>query len=632
MSIIQTIQDKGAKIMVVIIAVALLGFILTDYFQSRNRSRGGGSESVGRVNGTKIGFTSFNSAVTAEEKRLVDQGYPSDQATQMALNSAWDQEVNRIIMEDEFDKLGVEVSKKELGDILYGANAPQDLKNQFTDPKTGIYNAAQAKQQIDQILKKGSPEQKASFNNYINQLIIQRKYEKYMSLYSNGTNVPRWFVEKQNGDNSLMAKASLVKEVYSSIPDSTIKIDDKEIADYVSKHKDDFKQTESRSISYVMFSAAPSKADSVAALDKANQLKAELDTITNVTSLLDREAVNPALNYDGYKNAAALQLKDKDSIIRMPAGRVYGPFLQGNSYMLARLNSVKQIADSAKVRHILIATMQRDQQTGQFYPVRDTVSAYTLADSIRKAIAAGSNFDTLCAKFSDDPGSKDKGGVYDYNMVYPGQMVGPFNDFSLGNPVGTKGIVKTDFGYHYIEVLGQKGGQTGYKVTVVPVDIVVSNVTEDNASNEAAKFAGDCRDLKSFDANVDKLLKPKGINKAFASVGPNDAQIGPLGTSRALVKDIYKASLGEVLKPVKVGQNYIVAAVTEILKEGTMSVEKARPGAEAVLRNKKKADVLKQKCSGQTRHTGNRRCSMGRQTERLKRSTASGSPAAETWI
>lgn len=596
MSIIQTIREKGARITVVIIAIALIGFILTDYFQSRNRSGGGGSSDVvGRVNGTRIDFNKFNSLLSAEEKKLRDQGYPPEMASQQALNSAWDQEVNRIIMEDEINKLGVDVSNKELGDILYGPNAPADLKSQFTDPKTGQYNGVQAKQQIDLILKKGQPEQKAAFNNYINQLILQRKYEKYISLVTNGANIPRWFVEKQNADNSQIAKVSLVKEVYSSIPDSTVKVDDKEIADYVSKHKDEFKQTESRAISYVAFSAAPSKADTLAAFNKANALKAEFDSISNVDDFLNMQGIDPSYNYDGYRNAASIQMKDKDSILRLPVGRVFGPFLQGNAYMLAKLRGIKQIADSAKVRHILVATMQRDQQTGQFYPVRDTATAFALADSIRKAIAAGSNFDTLCAKLSDDPGSKDKGGVYDFNQVSPGSMVGPFNDFSLANPVGSKGIVKTEFGYHYIEVLGQKGGQTGYKIALLPTDIIVSKETEDNANNEATKFAGESRDIKSFDANFEKLLKPKGINKAVASLMPNDAQVGSAGSNRSFVKEVYKAKQGEVLKPAKVGQSYIVAAVTEVVKEGTMSVERARPGAEAALRNKKKAEMLKQK-------------------------------------
>ena len=107
-------------------------------------------------------------------------------------------------------------------------------------------------------------------------MILQRKYEKYISMFGTATNVPSLVCRKQNGDNSQIAKASLVKEVYSSIPDSTIKIDDKEIADYVSKHKDDYKQTESRSISYVAFSAAPSVKDSLAAFNKAKNWKQSL--------------------------------------------------------------------------------------------------------------------------------------------------------------------------------------------------------------------------------------------------------------------------------------------------------------------------------------------------------------------
>ena len=56
MSIIQTIREKGAKISVVLIALALLGFILTDYVAGKNRGSGGGasSNSIGSVNGKKI--------------------------------------------------------------------------------------------------------------------------------------------------------------------------------------------------------------------------------------------------------------------------------------------------------------------------------------------------------------------------------------------------------------------------------------------------------------------------------------------------------------------------------------------------------------------------------------------------
>ncbi|HUR64934.1 MAG TPA: SurA N-terminal domain-containing protein, partial [Chitinophagaceae bacterium] len=221
MSIIQTIREKGAKITVVIIAIALVGFILTDYFQGRNRGGGGSSNSIGSINGTNIKYEDFNRKVDQSQEMMKQQGYPSTPATtQTAIDNTWEVEVNRILGEAEFDKLGISVGKKELGDILYGPNAPADLKSQFTDPATGQYNAIQAKQQVDQILKKGAPEQKAAFNNYINQLIAQRQNEKYMSLFSNSYNMPRWFVEKTNAERSQMARISLVREIYSSIPDS----------------------------------------------------------------------------------------------------------------------------------------------------------------------------------------------------------------------------------------------------------------------------------------------------------------------------------------------------------------------------------------------------------------------------
>jgi peptidyl-prolyl cis-trans isomerase D len=55
MSIIQDIRDKYAKVTVVLIALALLGFVLTDYFQSRGRyGGGGGASSLGSVNGRTI--------------------------------------------------------------------------------------------------------------------------------------------------------------------------------------------------------------------------------------------------------------------------------------------------------------------------------------------------------------------------------------------------------------------------------------------------------------------------------------------------------------------------------------------------------------------------------------------------
>lgn len=578
MSIIQDIRDKYAKVTVVAIAVALIGFILTDYFQSKSRSMGGSnSTTVGVVNGRKIDLKDFNLAVTDIEANMKQQGYPTGEGlTEQARTQAWDQQVSIALLEDEFNKLGIDVSKKELGDILYGANPPQELAQQFTDKTTGQYNAAQAKQALEQTLKKGTQEQKDYFNNRIAQWVLQRKYEKYVSMLSNTVNVPKWFVEKQNADNSQMAKVSYVTQTYASIPDSSVKVDDKEIADYISKHKEDFKQEESRNIAYVTFNAAPSSADTAMVKNRLMELKAGFDTTDNIQNFLAGEGVD---FYNGYISGKTIQIAAKDSIFKTPVGQVYGPYLDGNSFVLAKMLGVKQMADTAKVRHILISTQQRD-----------TATALLRLDSVKMALAGGANFDSVCAKYSDD-GNKDQGGVYD-NVTH-GQMVPTFNDFIFSNATGSKGVVKTDFGYHYVEILSQKGSGAAYKIAYLPKEIATSQETVNTALNNANQFFGEAKDAKAFDAAYEKNWKAKGSVKSVATnIKPSDAQLQGIGFSRELVRNIYAADKGDIVKPERVGDQYIVALVTDVFEEGTQSAAQARMMVEPILRNKKKAETL----------------------------------------
>jgi peptidyl-prolyl cis-trans isomerase D len=592
MSIIQTIRERGALISVIIIALSLLGFIAMDAFSGRSNLFGGGqSTTVGSVNGKKISYDDFQKVLAAQEQSMQQQGYPSgDQLRQRALENAWNQQVYKTLIESELTKLGIAISQKELNNsILSGPNASEEFKRQFTDPQTGQFDPVAAIAQIRNLLKTGTPDQKAYLHNMIEELEFARRVEKYSSLLINSSNAPKWMLEKQNIDNSQMATVSLVRKPYSDIPDTTIKIADQEIADYISKHKKDFKQEESRSIAFVTFSAAPSSADSATVRGKLDTLKTEMKATADIKAFLEKNAVQTF--YDSYISGNTIQVPAKDSIFRTPVGEVYGPYIDGGSYSIAKVIGVRQIPDSVKVRHILISTTQRDQQTGQTTTVRDDASAKAIADSVQRVIAAGQNFDSVCAKVSEDPGSKDKGGVYETGS---GQMVPEFNDFMFTMPAGSKAVVKTDFGYHYMEIVSQKGSATGYKIAYISEPVVTSEETERMASNDASQFAGQSRDEKAFSANFEKNLKPKGHVKGFGpNILPNAFEVTGLAPSRALVKKIYDADLGEVLQPEKVGSDYVVAVVTEINKEGTQSVGKARNMVEPLLRNHKKAELIK---------------------------------------
>ena len=602
MSIIQSIRDKYARVAVIAIAVALIGFILTDYLVGKGRGafKSGNSNMIGSVNGKKIDIEEFKKKVDQVEANYKQQGYPQNAGlTQQAVEQTWNQEVTRILFENEFNKLGMQIGKREKGDILYGPHAPDVIKKAGTDDK-GNYDPVRAKQQVDQMMKnKQVPQQqKDDFNNFIVELAQQRMSEKYMSLFSNSTNYPRWFVEKQTADNTLLGKISMVRQNYtdSMFVDSTIKISDKEIADYISKHKDDYKQDESRSINYVTFSAAPTAGDSADAKKQVTVLKPEFDTTKEVnTFLLRNGSSEPA---DVFIGAAQLPPVAKDSIIKLSKNRVYGPYLDGESYVFAKLLDSKNLPDSAKARHILIQTYipQQNQQ------ILDDGIAKKRIDSIDAAIKKGASFDSLAIKFSDDKGSGAKGGLLSNarnpatNYFSPVDMVKEFNDFCFEGKTGEKKIVKTTFGYHLIEILDQKNFGPHYKMAYLSKDISVSQQTDNDALNAANAFFGDSKDQKSFDESFEKTIKPKkGIKGIATNIKPADAQINGVGLSRSFVKNIFAAKQGEVLKPEKVNNEYVVAIVTEVNEEGTQSVAKARMSIEPVLRNKKKGEMIKQK-------------------------------------
>jgi peptidyl-prolyl cis-trans isomerase D len=605
MSVIQKIQEKYAKLMAIIIAVALMIFVVMLAFENGGRLFAGNSTTVGKVNGKTIDYNDFIKKVDRQEKNMEARGYGSGaQLLQQAVDATWNDEVNTIIENSEYDKLGIAVGKKEMGDVLYGPNAPDDLKKIFTD-STGVYNGQMAKQQIDATikLKKGTPEQleqREQLIAFINYQETARLRDKYNSLLGNSVNYPKWFVEKQIAENSQIAKVSLVRANYAENADTAIKITDKEIEEYVSKHKKEYKQQESRSVAYVAFSTAPSKEDTAAAKDRVLALKPAFDTVKNVEQFLAAQGVTTFT--DNYFKGSIIQIPVKDSIFKLPINAVYGPYLDGGSFTLAKLLGVRQEPEMVKVRHILIATARRDPQTGQMTPTKDTVSAKKLIDSIQTAIKNGSRFDSLCLKFSDDDPNREepRGGKYKigiYDSVKSGKMVPDFDAFIFGNPIGAKGVVKTEYGYHYIEILAHEGSPSpAYKVAYLPKPIETSVETETNASNGAAKFAGDSRDQKSFDANAEKLLKEKGINKGVApDIQPFSYYVSGLGESRSLVKKIYDAGLGEVLEPERVGNSWAVAIVTEINEEGTNPAAKARSRVEPILRNKKIAEKIEKK-------------------------------------
>ncbi len=588
MSIIQRIRDKAAWVIFTVIGVALLGFLVQDAFVGKTGRGifGGNSTTVGVVNGQKLDITALDERVKQVKAQYQAYNYPIDDNT--AREQAWNGFIGESILEGESDKTGLSVTAKEVDDMLY-VNPSEDIKNvpAYKNQQTGEFDPNLLRTQIAEIKRKKVKEQVEGLNAYLVGLTKNRMQQKFSSLLANTAYFPKWMLEKLNSDNSALAAASYVHVPYSTISDSAVKVTDDDIADYISKHKEEFKQDESRSIAYVTFDASASAKDTADLKKQLSDLKQAFDTTAeaDVPAFLIRNG-SQANYLDAFVAKTSLQVPFKDSITALPKGGVFGPYQDASTLVIAKKVEERTQPDSVKARHILVATI--DPRSGQ--QVLDDSTAHKRIDSIRVVIEKGARFDSLAAQLSDDGSSKVKGG--DLGYFTSGRMVKSFNDFAFEGKKGERKVVKSEYGYHYIEIEDQKNFGPAYKIAYLSRPILSSQPTQDSASGLASQFASESRSAKAFDENA----KKRNYNKLLAGdIKPLAADVPGIGNSRQLVKWVYDADKGDVSEVFPVDNKYVVVMVTEINKEGEMNPAKARPLVEYIIKNKKKAELIKTK-------------------------------------
>jgi peptidyl-prolyl cis-trans isomerase D len=588
MSIIQQLRDKAAVLLTGLIALSLIGFLVQDAFIGRSSGLfAGETSSVGSINGKKIDRMEFSDRVRQIEESNRQQGMTSNEVmTQNIIESIWNGYIQEELINEQTSKLGLAFTPKEMSELLFSEDAPAEFKQLFTNPNTGVFDVQAAKNWFNNVKKSKKQEEVKMVNDQLIEPLITRSLaEKYTSLLSMGAYIPKWMIEKMNADNSSVASLNYVVVPYTTISDSSIKVTDDEINKYISNHKDEFKQEKTRSIAFVSFDANPSAEDSAAVYNKLLQMKEEFKNTADARAFVTRNGTGIPY-FDGFALKNRLAMDAKDTLVSMPVGSVAGPYLDGGAYVIAKKLETRSVPDSVKVRHILVQV--QDPRTGAI--TRPDSVAKKTADSLYAAWMAGANFGALAAQFSDDQGSKANGGEYNFSTVDL-NLAKAFYDFIFYKPTGSKGVIKTEFGYHVMEVLNQKNFDEGYKVAYLSKRIESSEMTDNSASTAATQFAGNSRDLKSFEANVLK----NNLNKRLAdNIREMDYSVGDLA-NRQFVKWIYDSKVGTVSEPFDFKDKYVVAVVTGIYDEGVQSAKTARVMVEPILRNQKKAEQIKKK-------------------------------------
>ena len=145
--------------------------------------------------------------------------------------------------------------------------------------------------------------------------------------------------------------------------------------------------------------------------------------------------------------------------------------------------------EMVKAQHILIKV---DKSASE----EDKKQARKKAEDILDKIKAGEDFAKLASEFSDDPGSKSKGG--ELGFFARGRMVKSFEDAAFAlKPGEVSGIVESPFGYHIIKV--EERNDAGVEPYDTAKDKIKQKLVQERAKTTVTEFI----DKTMKDANVE---------------------------------------------------------------------------------------------------------------------------------
>jgi len=209
-----------------------------------------------------------------------------------------------------------------------------------------------------------------------------------------------------------------------------------------------------------------------------------------------------------------------------------------------------QVKEQVKVRHILIAVAD---------PKADA-AAKAKADDLLKQIKAGGNFADLASKNSDDPGSKTQGG--ELGWLDRGKTVPEFDKtaFSLA-PGQTSGVIKTQFGYHILQVEEKKTAHTRSLAEVKPEILPILEQQRSGAAEQtfASQLADDARKN-----GLEKAAAAKGLHAVTTDPVAKDAVVPGVADSSALLTKAFAVSKGAAPEAVSTGDGFAVFQVADI--------------------------------------------------------------------
>jgi peptidyl-prolyl cis-trans isomerase D len=529
---------------------------------------GGRTNNVGSINGDDISYQDFSKSVDQQleiQKKQTGKDVDQDKMDQFR-DQVWESLINETLIEQQVKKYNISISDEEIRNTILGDNPPQFLKQNFID-STGkfnrsLYESALYNPQNKDILIQAE--------DYVRQSLLRQKLQSMLlaSITVSEGEIKRNFVDRNIKIDAKYAVVNLL-----NFPDSAFKVSDDDLKGYYNNNLDKYEIKPQRKIKYVLFQNKASGEDTNKVRDELLSIKRKIVE----GSLNFKDAVNvyssvpysrDSLNISNYPKEVG------DSLYMINSGLI-GPVLTPQGYALYKVDGTYSgSATFVNASHILINQFGSDEKN------------YDEAMKIYNSLKQGADFSKLAKEKSADPGSAAKGGSLGW--FGKGAMIPEFEKASFNGPVGVvQKPIKTTYGYHIIKVNAKSNKIYVTEKIVEPVR--VSPSTRDANYNAAQDFAY-ISNKNDFD-NEAKLMhyNIRESNPFYKEA----ASVPGIATSKNLVDFAFNNDLNTISDVYKVNDGYVVAKVSDVIKEGVKPFEDVKNQIKPlVIREKKYEKAL----------------------------------------
>ena len=581
MAILGKIREKSI-VLIVVIGMALFAFVISGVFDGAGAMS---QEPVAIVGDEEVNIEQFSRRVDAVERN-------TGMTNVQAVNMVWDQIVTEHSFDQLQEELGLAVGRDHVENFI--SNSPGFGQDSRFQNALGEFDIVAFTDFINDS-KRNNPEIYRQWQ--LQEESIQSSISKqlYTTMIRAGIYHTALDGKAAHALENDKISISYVKVPYSSIPDSLVGVTDRDIKKYINTHTADFEVEESRSIRYVVFDETASVDDNLAI---ENELKKLLEPQVIFNEISESEEILPSFSqtdnvqefiaeysevpYDETYQTKAQLGTYANTLFELKEGEVFGPYKDGSQFKLSRMIDLDR-GGSVKARHILFA--YAGSQSASSEVTRTKAEARREAYRVLRLVRAkGADFAELARTYSDGP-SKNRGG--ELGFFKRGDMVEAFNDYAFASPIGSIGVVETDFGYHIIEVQEKED-------VVLIASVVKKIVPSEATSNEVFRMATEF-EIDSKKNGFASAAETSGKDpRSAANLSLMDESIPSLGAQRTIVKWAFEEEtrLNDIKRFDLIGGGYVVAELTDATPAGTSNVEDAQNRVRPIILQDKKYELL----------------------------------------